>query len=200
MKNIITILLLLSNIGVFGQLNESVVNSYYDTIVHYTEFSPYRWEKDYYEENIKMYVIGDKEDYLMEELNIILDDLNELIYPLTITITDDSLDNNMLLFIGERKDFRKICKEVDKIDSKIRGYGITYGGWRNSIMKSKCFVETKGGNQKFKKHTLREEITQCLGFPNDTHQYENSIFYQGYSITNEFSELDKAIIRKHYSN
>lgn len=200
MKKIITIILLLSHIGVFSQINDSIVNTYYDTIVHYTEFSPHRWEKEYYEENIKLFVTGDKEDYLMEELDMILADLNELIYPLTITITNDSSDNNMLLFIGERKDFRKICKEVDDINYKIGGYGITYGGWRNSILKSKCFVEIKGGNKKLKKHTLREEITQCLGFTNDTHQYKNSIFYEDYSIVNEFSELDKAIIRKHYSN
>jgi len=200
MKKLITILLVFLNVGIFAQINDSIVNAYYDTIVHYTEFSNNRWEKQTYDDNIKLYVTGDKEDYLMEELNIIINDLNELIYPLTITITYDSLEHNMLLFMGERKDFRKICNEVDRIDYKIRGYGVTYTLWGTTITKSKCFVETKGSSQKFKKHTLREEITQCLGFHNDTQQYENSIFYQGYSITNEFSELDKAIIRKHYSN
>ena len=184
--------------NIYSQLDSATILSYYDTIVHYTEFTSNRWEKQLYEENIKLLIIGVKEDYLMKELNVILYDLNKLISPLTITITDDSLDNNMLLFIGERKDFRKICKEVDNINYKIRGYGVTYSIWRNTILKSKCFVETKGGNEKLKKHTLREEITQCLGFHNDTHQYKNSIFYQGYSIVNEFSELDKAIIRNHY--
>ena len=126
MKKLITILLVFLNVGIFAQINDSIVNAYYDTIVHYTEFSNNRWEKQTYDDNIKLYVTGDKEDYLMEELSIIINDLNELIYPLTITITYDSLEHNMLLFMGERKDFRKICSEVDRIDYKIRGYGVTY--------------------------------------------------------------------------
>ena len=49
--------------------------------------------------------------------------------------------------------------------------------------------------------TLREEITQSFGFFQDTYSYSNSVFSQ---IKTEevlkYTELDKAIIKKHYSN
>lgn len=51
-----------------------------------------------------------------------------------------------------------------------------------------------------KKHVLREEITQSLGFGNDSIKYPDSIFYENFSIVTKYSELDKAIIRKHYNN
>ncbi|MBM3417913.1 MAG: DUF2927 domain-containing protein [Bacteroidetes bacterium] len=43
---------------------------------------------------------------------------------------------------------------------------------------NKIFVDTK--NQlsiSEEKHVLREELTQCLGLPNDSWKYTNSIFY-----------------------
>jgi len=62
MKKLITILLVFLNVGIFAQINDSIVNAYYDTIVHYTEFSNNRWEKQTYDDNIKLYVTGDKEE------------------------------------------------------------------------------------------------------------------------------------------
>ena len=40
--------------------------------------------------------------------------------------------------------------------------------------------------RKRQKHVIREEITQSLGFLNDTYDYPESIFYQGYSESNTF--------------
>jgi hypothetical protein len=50
------------------------------------------------------------------------------------------------------------------------------------------------------KHVLREELTQSLGFGNDSIKYPDSIFYENFSSLTKYSELDKAIIRKHYNN
>ena len=50
----------------------------------------------------------------------------------------------------------------------------------------------------FKKNLLREELTQSLGLFNDSMKYPDSIFYQVWSETTEYSELDKEVIRRHY--
>ena len=49
-----------------------------------------------------------------------------------------------------------------------------------------------------KKHLLREELTQSLGFFNDSWLYPESIFYQGWTDVTEYSEMDKEIIKMLY--
>ena len=48
-------------------------------------------------------------------------------------------------------------------------------------------------------HLVREEITQTLGLLADSKEYPDSIFFEGYSETRRFSELDKALIKTLYS-
>jgi hypothetical protein len=50
-----------------------------------------------------------------------------------------------------------------------------------------------------KKHILREELTQSLGLPNDSYDYPESIFYQGWTETTEYTELDKELIQMLYN-
>jgi hypothetical protein len=47
-------------------------------------------------------------------------------------------------------------------------------------------------------HVIREELTQSLGIMKDSWLYEDSIFYQGWTRTNEYSELDREVIRMLY--
>ena len=54
-------------------------------------------------------------------------------------------------------------------------------------------------NKVQQKHLLREELTQALGFPNDSYKYEDSIFQQRWTEVTEYSILDKEIIRLHYN-
>jgi hypothetical protein len=49
-----------------------------------------------------------------------------------------------------------------------------------------------------RRHLLREELTQSLGLMNDTNDYPDSIFYQAWTITTQYSEIDKKIIRLLY--
>jgi hypothetical protein len=49
------------------------------------------------------------------------------------------------------------------------------------------------------KHLLREELTQALGLSNDSYDYPESIFYQGWTETTEYTELDKDVIRMMYN-
>ena len=51
-----------------------------------------------------------------------------------------------------------------------------------------------------RKHLLREELTQILGLCNDSYQFENSIFYQGWTDTTEYAEIDKELITMLYNN
>ena len=75
-----------------------------------------------------------------------------------------------------------------------------YPDLKFNIFYSEAFVNIgKVRNVERQKHVLREEITQSMGFTNDTYQYSNSIFYQGYSTITEYSELDKEVIKLFYN-
>ena len=51
---------------------------------------------------------------------------------------------------------------------------------------------------KRQRHVIREEITQSLGLFNDTYDYPESIFYQGYSEQTSFASIDEEIIKLLY--
>jgi len=201
MKKLITLLLLLLSVSSYSQqnINEETISAYYDTIVHYVEDSDLRYPALRYEKDVKIYLKGDNINYLREELINVIDELNELVETINISLTEDSTDYNLLVFLGSKKDMCEI--NSDFIDNKCLGWGIIYGGYKNSIILSECFVDIKKVKDPIRrKHILREEVTQCLGFSNDTNQYQNSIFYEGYSTINKFSKLDKEIIRLLYKS
>jgi hypothetical protein len=68
---------------------------------------------------------------------------------------------------------------------------------RTSITKAVVFIH-EGVIRKYRKHLFLEELTQSLGFPNDSYKYSNSIFYQGESRDTIYNSIDSAIIKVLY--
>ena len=62
------------------------------------------------------------------------------------------------------------------------------------IVRAHIFVNVEQ-EEIFRKHLLREELTQSLGLMNDSTRYEDSIFYQSWTDTNEYSFLDQILIQ-----
>ena len=201
MKNLITLLIVLTSLNGVSQIDSLTIINYYDTIVHYGEFTSSARPHKKFKKDIKIYVKGEKIDYLIEELEKVVEELNDLIIPINIVITTNNDESNLLLFLGTRKEFSKINMEFEETrKGNIEGFGVIYGGRHNNIYASEAFVDIgRVKNPIRQKHILREEITQCLGLGNDTYQYDNSIFYQGYSTVTEYSELDKEIIKMLYN-
>lgn len=81
-------------------------------------------------------------------------------------------------------------------------YGGFFWNWWDGIgeiTKGRIVIASEGISQHLRDHLIREELTQVLGLMNDSMKYKDSIFYQGYSETTEFSKLDRAVIRMLYS-
>ena len=200
MKNVVKLILLLL-IPYYGLAQSDVVDEYYNEICHNTEFSgelekPYIFKKDVY-----IYVVGDnKPDYLMKELYKVVDELNVLIESVEIYITNDRNKENALVYFGDPD------KYVEYMDKPYRrkflksNWGAAWiSPYDYDIRSVDIFVNTKQSTEIFARHLIREELTQSLGFPNDSYEYEDSIFYGSYSDVLEFSDLDKQIIRRHYN-
>jgi hypothetical protein len=202
MRILFTYITLLLTLNVYTQSN--IVDEYYNEICHYTEFSgelekPYIFKKDVY-----IYVVGDnKPDYLMKELYKVVDELNDLIGSVEIYITNDINKENALVYFGDPDEYVKYMDKPYRRKFLKSNWGAawitphSYNG--NEIGSVDIFINTNVANELLRRHLLREELTQSLGFPNDSYEYEDSIFYGSYSDVLEFSDLDKQIIRRHYN-
>jgi hypothetical protein len=191
MKNLITLLIVLTSLNGVSQIDSLTIINYYDTIVHYGEYSSSAKSHKKFKKDVKIFVKGEKIDYLIEELEKVVSELNDIISPINISITTNNDESNLLLFLGTRKEFSKINMEFDEhTKGNTQGFGVIYCGRHNNIYGGEAFVDIgRVKNPIRQKHILREEITQCLGLGNDTYQYDNSIFYQGYSTAVSYTHL-----------
>ncbi len=167
-------------------------NEYFDEIVMYSEFSetrrssPFRWTSD-----MNIYVDGAKPDYLMSELYLIVKELNDLIDPITIRVVNRKQDANYIIYFGTHFEFANLYSLMDK--SKLeRNWGVFEVYPNRGVMY--VDLERTSFDYEAQKHLLREELTQSLGLLNDSWKYPESIFYQGWSTTTEFTEMDKRLI------
>jgi len=171
--------------------------SYYSEICLGTEdgqtySKAFKWKR-----NIKIYVSGEKRDYMMDELDNIVSDLNDLIDPIELEVVSDKSEANTFIYMGGPVDCSNTFTELSLSElQNVRGY------FEIRTTHSTMFVdlERTEDNIEFQKHILREELTQSLGLCNDSWKYEESIFYQGYSTVTEYSELDKKVIQMLYNN
>jgi hypothetical protein len=175
--------------------SQDYITNYYDEITKKSEYGSkhggIKWRN-----NVKIYLDGDIVlDEVKNEITIILQDLNELLETINISIVDNRDDANSFLFIGDFNSFKLKYNIVN--NGSFLGY-TSLLHYESVVIKSSIFISDKiSGNEL--KSVLREEITQSLGFTNDSWQYPDSIFYQGGYNGCKFSDLDKKIIKLHYS-
>ena len=193
--------------SVLNEETESEINTekysdesvkYFNSIATNHEFSsgkfqPRRWRKD-----MKIYVKGDKPDYLMSELNKIVDELNDIINTINIKVVNSESESNFVIFFGGQSGYNDICSSSIGLTEHNYGLFVVDGGV--SIGGGSMYVDTeRSSTTSAKKHLLREELTQSLGLFNDTYDYPNSIFYQGWTETNEYAPIDIELISMLYN-
>ncbi|MDJ0704083.1 MAG: DUF2927 domain-containing protein [Leptolyngbyaceae cyanobacterium MO_188.B28] len=78
-------------------------------------------------------------------------------------------------------------------------YGFFWTWWNNyTIEQARILISTVEVNQQERSHLLREELTQSLGLMADSNRYQDSIFYQGWTSTAEYSSLDRVLLQMLY--
>lgn len=198
MKTILSFLFVLNFLHYFSQ---DSITDYYNEITSGTEYGNNK-NKCKYTKDIKIYVYGEKNDTLLFELNNIVKELNDIIETVNIEIVSDSSKSNLDVYFGSSKYFlsKDSSKFMKKLISRSNGFFRLYE-YNGKIIASNAYINTdEMKNMDHKKHVLREELTQCLGFGNDSTKYKDSIFYQYWNYITYYSEIDKKIIKMHYSN
>jgi hypothetical protein len=78
------------------------------------------------------------------------------------------------------------------------GYFYIYWNDQGEITKGKILISTNKLKQIERNHIIREELTQSLGLLNDLNKYSDSIFYQDWTTTQTYSDIDKLMIQLLY--
>lgn len=174
--------------------HRDLADAYYQEIVKRTEngdiaFFPRRWAG-----NIRIQVYGDPNPEDLRELGRVVAELNELVAPFHLELT--KADANLDLHFIPVNDFSKALPQYKSYNP---GFHWVWWDDAGTIYQAVALISTTNLSQSARNHIIREELTQSLGFLNDSAKYPDSIFYRGWSTTTQFSELDRSIIRNHYS-
>jgi hypothetical protein len=132
-----------------------------------------------------------------DSLSAIVKELNDLIsgvsaVRLQIVYTDPNVD---IYFVPESQ-FPSI--EPNYVPGNL---GFCWNEWylaTNIIIKSTILIDTENTTQQQRQHLIREELTHSLGLANEPLKYPDSIFYQGWTTTTQYSSIDRKIIKLLY--
>jgi hypothetical protein len=156
-----------------------------------------KWNRD-----IKIFLGGERDEVLLDELDIVIEDLNELITDgdIELSITPDTSDANVYLYIGKSSGFVDIYPSAaSDVESNFGLFYTWFSNSTNTFTRAYVFVDTERPDPLNQRHLLREELTQILGFGKDSPRFEDSIFQSRYSgVATDFNEYDRAVIQMLY--
>lgn len=152
-----------------------------------------KWDKD-----IKMYLDGYYTPQDLITVKNLISELNTLIGGIKITIVKSRSEANSTVYFGDFNGFNSKYLYNQSQYIHCNGYCLIYSYGESIIINEvKIFIKNDVSSLD-KKHAIIEEISQSLGLANDSWTYEDSMFYEGYSTTQQLSKLDKEVIRMLY--
>jgi hypothetical protein len=170
-------------------------HEYFNEIALKNEFTGDRESLFTWTTDMKIYVDGEKPEYLMFELKRIVSELNDIINPINIKITPNKNESNYIIYFGSHTDFKNKYKLYTP-QHLNRNWGYFEVNTNSGLMYIDLY---RNKDTESHKHLLREELTQSLGLFNDSYKYPESIFYQDWTTTTEFAPIDIELIEMLYN-
>lgn len=155
-----------------------------------------------YKSDVKIFIYGNYESYMLDEVKRVVDDLNDIIDPIDLSIVNNRSESNVVMYFGDYQTFISDNPDLKRINKLKNCYGFftSKSKGSNEIVSSRIFINVpKHHNVKSLFDTLREELTQQLGFFNDCWLYPESCFYQGVNEVLKYSEIDIKLIKLLYN-
>lgn len=165
-----------------------------------------KWDGD-----INITVFGSPTPEDLRTLQVVIDELNTLVSRIRLQVISTtshknqfflhrnpqsrSHNSNLEIYFVPESEFAKYEPNYQPVN-----YGFFWNWWNDNyaIHRSKVLISTVGVTQQERSHLVREELTQALGLMGDSEQYSDSIFYQGWTETTHYAEIDKALIEMLY--
>ena len=154
-----------------------------------------------FKSDIKIYVYGDYEPYMLDEVKRVISDLNNIIDPIDLSIVNNRSESNVVMYFGDYQTFISDNPDLKGI-SKLKncdGFFITKSRG-NEIKSSRVFINLPNQDSANDlRDCVREELVQQLGFFNDGN-IPKSCFYQKENEILKFSEIDVKLINMLYND
>ena len=117
-------------------------------------------------------------------------ELNNILSSTQFTLVQQN--QNISMYFTDRDGFKK---DAPKYAWNNSGYfSIRWTPKEKHVTGGKILVNTRQSQER-RNHVIREEITQILGLMNDSERHPESIFYQNFSKTSEYAEIDTRVLR-----
>ena len=150
-------------------------------------------------EDIRISVTGDMPDYLLEELDEIISELNDLMTDgVSISLAEANEPSNFLIFSGSGAAYAAINPGASTFVRNNSGLFFVNWDAQQNLISADMYVDTRQVEEVFQMHLLREELTQSLGLARDRIEYPESIFQASWTATTEYADIDKELIRLLY--
>lgn len=140
-------------------------------------------------------VFGEPTSQDHETIKEVIEDVNNNQNSIELKLVDEN--PNVEIYFVPLNDFGKY------VSNPMPGnWGLFYYGWdgKYNIDSAKILISIDKPNQIERSHLIREELTQSLGLVRDSYKYKDSMFYQEWTTTTEFSEIDRKLIQLLYDD
>lgn len=141
-------------------------------------------------------VNGNNDENSRTCLNTVIMEFNNLSTTTQLQIIEDSQGDIVIDFAPDA-DFSRLEPNYVPVN---RGF---FWKWYSNcrITRAHILISTAGDLTPAQRcHLIREELTQSLGFSQDSLRYPDSMFYGGWTDTTRYSTMDENIIRMLYSS
>ena len=148
----------------------------------------HKWASD-----IRIRVNGTPTNADLDTLNQIVAELNTLVSSISFSIVTDN--PNVDIYFTNVSQFLSI--EPNYISGNM-GFFMTWWDAAGDIFKGRILIALDRVNQQERSHLIREELTQSTGLMKDSWRYQESVFYQGWTGTTAYAQIDRALIKLLY--
>lgn len=104
-------------------------------------------------------------------------------------------DPNLEIFFVPERDFSRFETSYQPVN---HGF-FASESHQGKIQRGRILISTTDIGQGERSHLIREELTQSLGLMQDSSRDSTSIFYQDWSKTQQYSDLDRQLLQLLYS-
>lgn len=182
------------------KFSKEEVHTYFKEVALGSEFGNSEAVVKKWQEDIKIYVSGEESDFLRENLDRMMKEINELVSPsIKLTRVNKASDANFEIFYGTANEYVKKEPKVKRLVSGNFGLFYVYSNAQKELYRGTMYIDISRVKAKdTQRHILLEELTQALGLMNDSYEYKRSIFFQKWTLTQDYANIDRELIRLLY--
>ena len=176
-------------------LEELSIMEYFKEISLGLEFGNAGKETQKWKNEMKIFVGGEPDTELMDELEKVKTEINGLATDgFKMNIVNDSLQSNYYIFFGSRTDYSEMFPRLSDLVENNWGLFSIYWNNQGYLTSGHMYIDITRADEIESKHLLREELTQSLGLAKDSPKFLQSIFQSSWTKTTKYTALDKDLI------